>query len=102
MQLIQLLLPLYDNPGQAFDSAIYLQVRDELITGFGGVTAYTRAPASGMWQQGEGAAVRDDLIIYEVMADALDEAWWRDYRVSLEQRFRQESVVIRSHEIRML
>ena len=101
MQLIQLLLPLYDNQGQAFDGAMYQQVRDELIAGFGGVTAYTRAPASGMWQQGEGA-VRDDLIIYEVMTEALDQAWWRNYRVSLEQRFLQESLVIRAHEIRML
>ena len=50
MYLIQILLPLYRNDGQALPRALFRQVRDELIERFGGLTAYTRAPASGYWQ----------------------------------------------------
>lgn len=103
MHLIQILLPLYDNDGARLPGALFMQVRDELVDRFGGMTAYTRAPASGLWQEDEGQApVRDDLVIYEVMADTLDAAWWRNYRVQLEMRFKQEKLVMRAHDIRML
>ena len=50
MYLVQLLLPLYDNDGQAFDASEYVRLRAELADRFGGVTAYTRAPARGVWR----------------------------------------------------
>jgi hypothetical protein len=31
---------------------------------------------------------RDDIVIYEVMADSLDRPWWANYRQGLERRFR--------------
>jgi hypothetical protein len=102
MHLIQLLLPLYDNDGAQLSNALFMQVRDELVGRFGGITAYTRAPASGLWQESESATVRDDLVIYEVMAEAVDAGWWQDYRRQLETRFRQEKLVVRAHQIRML
>jgi hypothetical protein len=102
MYLAQLLLPLYDNTGTRLPKAAYLQVRNELIERFGGLTAYTQAPVSGLWQDSEEGAVRDDLVIYEVMAKDIDPAWWSQYRATLEKRFRQQQLVIRSHEIRIL
>ena len=36
------------------------------------------------------------------MTDALDEGWWRAYRGELERRFRQDVVVIRAQETRLL
>jgi hypothetical protein len=69
---------------------------------FGGLTAYARAPATGLWEEQPGRTTRDDVVVYEVMADTLDEAWWAGYRKSLEARFRQEEVVVRAHEIRRL
>lgn len=36
------------------------------------------------------------------LADAIDEAWWRNYRWTLEQQFRQESILIRAQAIRLL
>ena len=33
--------------------------------------------------------------MFEVMMDELDRAWWQGYRERLEQRFRQDEVVIR-------
>lgn len=102
MHLIHLLLPLYDNNHQALPKALFAEVRDELMAQFGGLTAHTRAPVSGLWQEENSHAVRDELIIYEVMASDIDRDWWQDYRASLEARFRQEQVLIRAHLIDML
>ncbi|CAN5455262.1 hypothetical protein BH11PSE11_BH11PSE11_03070 [soil metagenome] len=102
MQLIQILLPLYDKQGKAFAKTRYGAIRDELIARFGGMTSYARAPASGMWKEDDGSAVRDDIVIFEVMAEALDSSWWRQYRASLEVQFQQDVIVIRAHEITTL
>jgi hypothetical protein len=42
--LIQILLPLSDNEGQAFSGVEYEGVRSELTKQFGGLTAFTRGP----------------------------------------------------------
>lgn len=102
MYLVQLLLPLYDNAEARFPQALFAQVSEELVNQFGGMTAYTRAPASGMWQEEGCTPVHDDLVIYEVMTEQPDIEWWRSYRAKLEQRFRQEQLVVRMHEIRLL
>jgi flavin-binding protein dodecin len=101
VQLIQILLPLYDNAGAALSRALFGQVREELTEAFGGLTAFTRAPAEGHWRD-EGETTRDDIVVFEVMAQHLDEGWWRTYRSKLEQRFRQDVVVIRAQETRLL
>lgn len=102
MHLIQLLLPLYDNQGVRLPAALHGATRDELVGRFGGLTAYARAPVDGLWQQDDRHTVRDELVIYEVMSDTLDAQWWHGYRQTLEQRFRQDQLVIRAQEIRML
>lgn len=102
MHLIEILLPLADNEGKAFDSGQHAQVRDELVEHFGGVTAFTRSPAEGLWKEGGGAPDRDDIVILEVMADWLDRGWWRHYRTELEQRFRQDEIVVRAREVELL
>jgi hypothetical protein len=66
------------------------------------VTAYTRAPAAGLWTPQPGHTTRDDIVVYEVMAHALDRAWWAAYRTALEQRFAQAELVIRAHAIERL
>ena len=50
MHLIQILLPLNDNEGAPFDPDLYRDVREELSSRFGGLTAFTRAPAEGHWE----------------------------------------------------
>jgi hypothetical protein len=94
--LIQLLLPQYDNSDRPFDAALFAEVRHELIEQFGGVTAYTRAPASGAWTEDDGSVARDDIFIYEVMTDAVDREWWAGYRDLLQARFRQDEMVVRA------
>ena len=96
MYLVQILLPLYDANGTVFPRLHYEDVVRELTARFGGVTAYTRAPATGLWEEETGRTVRDDVVVYEVMADTLDRAWWADCRVRLEARFAQDEIVLRS------
>ena len=102
MHLIQLFLPLYDNQGQAFPHALYDAVRAELAEAFGGVTAYTRAPATGLWEDDAGRVQRDEVVLFEVMVDAIDRGWWRAYRHGLEQRLRQDEVLVRATRVERL
>ncbi len=104
MHLVQILLPLYDPAAQAFPQPMFRTVREELMERFGGLTAYTRAPAKGLWKEDDEAPVaKDDIVVYEVMADEpLDRAWWSGYRKSLEQRFEQAALVIRAQRIELL
>ena len=102
MHLIQILLPTHDNDREPFTRDDYRSVRQELTERFGGLTVYTRAPAEGLWRLDDNNTSRDDIVIFEVMASELDPAWWRDYRHDLEKRFRQEVIVIRSQQTRLL
>jgi hypothetical protein len=102
MYLIQLLLPLYDNDRQALPKSLFRTVSDELIERFGGLTTYSRTPASGYWLEDGDNTVHDESVVYEVMADELDREWWGGYRAELEQRFRQETLVVRAHALTLL
>jgi hypothetical protein len=101
MHLIQILIPTYDNEGKVFPHDIFGAIRNELVARFSGLTAYTRSPAEGIWTSGNQTA-RDEIVVFEVMVQELDENWWSQYRHELEGRLRQESVVIRTHPIRLL
>jgi hypothetical protein len=101
MYLIPILLPLFDNDGAHFEAALYTQVRNELSDRFGGLTAYSRAPAEGRWHD-QGITTHDDIIVMEVMTDGVDTEWWRAYRKSLEARFRQSVIVVRAQMVSLL
>ena len=94
--LIQILLPLYDNDGRRFGEGPFTQTRGELLEQFGGLTAHQRAPAKGLWKTDEGEVARDDVAVFEIMAQDLDRPWWDAYRRQLERRFRQDTIVIRA------
>ena len=102
MHLIQLLLPLFDKRGRAQSPLLFRDVERELTDRFGGITAYTRAPAQGKWTSEDGAVERDEIVVCEVMADDLDRAWWADYRATLARRFDQDELVVRSMVIETL
>jgi hypothetical protein len=100
--LVELLLPLGDAEGRRFPRALYDRTAAELTQRFGGLTAHVRAPAAGIWEPRPGQTERDDIVIYEVMVDALDAEWWAAYRRELEARFAQDELVIRAQEIQRL
>jgi hypothetical protein len=84
MYLIQILLPVYDNEGNKFEAEQYTEVRLELTKAFGGSTAYSRAPAEGLWHDA-GTVKKDDR-----------------YRRELAERFKQEVLVVRAHKLEAL
>ncbi|WP_309890481.1 hypothetical protein [Archangium sp.] len=102
MHIVQFLLPLRDNARQPFPRADFDKVRTELTDRFGGVTAFLQSPALGIWKEEEGETMRDEMVLYEVMVESLDQAWWSGYRSELERRFRQERVVVRALGAQML
>ncbi len=71
-------------------------MRAELTERFGGVTAYTRSPATGLWKRDDEAIERDQVIMVEVVVEDFDRQWWAAYRAQLETRFGQEEVHARA------
>lgn len=102
MYLIQLLLPLYGSHHQAFPGHLFREVGDTLVARFGGLTAFTRAPATGLWQEDGVHTERDEVVVYEVMVETLDRTWWAGYRRTLETRFEQDELVVRAWPIEQL
>ncbi len=68
-------------------------MREVLRAQFGGLTAFTRAPAEGLWRSGSEKTSRDDIVVLEVMAEGIDRDWWRAYKRELKARFRQREIV---------
>ena len=101
MHLVQILLPVTVD-GEPVPRDHFREVTRELTDRFGGITAWSRAPAAGLWKPEPDRTERDDLVVYEVMVEALDEGWWAEYRRGLEQRFDQDELVVRAQEIRRL
>lgn len=102
MHLVELFLPLRDNTGRPFPKALFDAVRAELADVHGGVTAFTRAPATGLWEDEAGEVQRDEVVLFEVMVEQLDHGWWRAYRTRLEGRFRQDEVLVRATSVERL
>lgn len=100
MHLVQILLPLFDNDGVRLPETEFGRVREELTDRFGGLTAFTRAPAEGLWRQ-EGETARDDIVVLEVMTEHVEARWWAAYRRDLERRFRQDTIVVRAQSVRL-
>jgi hypothetical protein len=94
--LIQILLPIHARDGTAMPGDMFARVRSELTERFGGVTAYSRSPATGLWKKDDEAIERDQVIMVEVVVDVFDRDWWAGYREQLETRFGQEEVHARA------
>jgi hypothetical protein len=91
MFLIQMLLPTHDPAAEGVAAGKLRQTRTEIVSHFGGVTAYVRSPAAGAWTSPEGNVEEDDVIMIEILADTFDREWWRHYVETLKQRFSQEA-----------
>jgi hypothetical protein len=102
MHLVQLLLPIQDAVGRAYPRSHFSELSTRLSARFGGMTAYTRAPATGLWEASTGETVLDQVVVYEVMVELVDPNWWAELRRELEARFGQREVVVRTFEIRRL
>ena len=95
MRVIEIFLPLNYGDGEPVPAAIFELFKQELAEKFGGVTAYSRSPADGLWRD-RGSIERDTIVVFEVMAEKLDKGWWRELRRRLEALFRQTEILIRT------
>lgn len=101
MHVVEIFLPLTDNEGQPFAGALFHQERVTLTAKFDGVTVYSRSPAAGFWKDDQ-TIVKDDIVIFEVVAATIDAQWWASYRAHLELTFCQEVVLIRVFDVRVI
>ncbi len=101
MHLIQVLLPVRDNAGQAYAESLFQTINATLVGAFGGVTAFSRSPAKGTWVNAEREKL-DDVIVVEVMAKTLDRRWWQAFRERLETEMMQTEIVVRTYAIERL
>jgi hypothetical protein len=102
MYLIEIFLPLNTNDGTPQPVEIFRRVREQLADQFGLVTAFTRNPAKGISLQEGNERVEDDIIVYEVMVEAVDRFWWQSYKRDLEERFHQEEILIRATAVSLI
>ena len=100
--LVQLLLPLADNAGRPFPDTILEGVKETLANRFGGVTAFERSPAQGIWAPDPARKQHDQVVTIEVMVDTVDNTWWKDFRERLERELNQEQIVVRAFPIHAL
>jgi hypothetical protein len=91
--LVQILLPTQMRDRTPVAPEQFARVRVELTERFGGVTAYSRSPATGLWKRDDDEAIeRDQVIMVEVVVEVFDREWWAVYREQLETRFGQDEV----------
>jgi hypothetical protein len=101
MQIIELFLPLDTGSGVAVEVEVIEGIVKGLADRFGGATAFTREPASGLWKR-ETTIERDRIIVVEVVVDQIDEEWWFSYRKRLEKVLEQERVMVRVTACRLI
>jgi hypothetical protein len=101
MHLIEIFLPLSDEKRRPFPEDVFRKVQDRLVEQFGGVTAFTRSPAEGLWQAGD-RKVSDDIVVIEVMADQLDRSWWGRFKGDMQRDFDQSEILILASQVEKL
>jgi hypothetical protein len=102
MHLVEIFLPLNRRDGTPQPGERFAELRRELIARFGGLTAFSRAPAEGLWADEGDRVERDRIVIFEVMAEEIDRRWWSALRERLERDLDQEEVLIRASAIERL
>ena len=97
--LMQLVLPTHNNAGEAFADQIWEDLKTRLVDKFGGVTAFRRSPAQGVWSPTPDRRASEDVFMVEVMTDALDVAWWAALQQEFEASLDQEHIIIRAIQV---
>jgi hypothetical protein len=99
--LVEILLPIAYNDGAPIPGSVLEEIRGDLVDRFGGLTAFTRNPAEGIWMSGD-VAHRDDVVVLEIMVEDMDRRWWKAWRSRAEELLRQDEIVVRARPIERL
>jgi hypothetical protein len=96
----ELLIPLFDNEGQAFEPGKILSVHNKLLERFSGCRMEPLSPHVGSWQEA-GIIYHDQLLMYTVDAPrenaSLD--WFQEYKENLKKEFRQVEIYLAVSEV---
>lgn len=76
MHLIQIFFSVFNPQKLLFPSHFYKKLSKNLTEKLGGLTSYFRSPAEGLWKEDGNKTVKDDIIIYEIVVETVDIAWW--------------------------
>jgi hypothetical protein len=98
----EILLPRQFNDGTPVPASLYLQTKDELVQRFGGAT-FHETPVTGYWVS-DNIEYRDSLVRVTVAGDATaeNEAFMRQLKETLKQRFRQLEIWVVEYQVRIL
>ena len=94
-KLFQIFLPLYNVEGEAFSKDLFDDFSKQFSEQFGGITAFSRSPVTGIWKKDGNDSEKDTLIIYEVIADHYDKQYWSATKSVLKHKFSQDEILIR-------
>ncbi|RLP22749.1 hypothetical protein [Mesorhizobium sp. YM1C-6-2] len=94
MYLVEVFVPLDRGDGSPVHHHEIRALVRRLADRFGGATAFSRAPAQGLWKESDGIS-QDRIVIAEVMVDTLDRSWWTAFKEELERDLQQEQIVVR-------
>jgi hypothetical protein len=102
MVLIQLLLPITPADSSPGAHTPLAETAGELGQFFGGLTAYVRSPAKGLWTSPSGRMDEDEVVMIEVVTGHFDRPWWKQYSAMLARRFGQDAIHVRALPIELL
>ena len=98
----EILLPRTFNDGTAVPARLFLDTKDELVQQFGGATFHEEA-VTGYWLH-ESVEYKDVMVRVTVASRAApqNEAFIRQYKEVLKQRFNQKEIWIVEYRIRII
>ena len=102
MVLIQVLLPVVGSKKAPEGDPRLITTARELGEAFGGLTAYMRSPAKGLWTSPAGRTEEDEVVMVEVVTERFDQTWWKQYAARLAERFGQDVIHVRALPIELL
>jgi len=98
----EILLPLKYNDGTPVEPEKFQETRRELVEQFGALTMGAPSVA-GLWVSG-GREYRDELLrfVIDTEATTATDAFFRDFKERLKDRFRQIEIWMTAYPLRLL
>lgn len=93
-------IPLTSKDGTRFSPQLIQGIKESLIDRFGGLTE-TSFESKGHWKMGP-ITVRDDIRIWRVLDEAPSSEFLAQFQKRLEERLRQEKILIVKRSVQIL
>ncbi len=105
-QRYDIFLPLRYNDGREIENEKFLQLQDELIERFGGVTSIKQTnPLQGIWQY-QSQRYTDEIIVVTILdfgyPQSQSEAFFVEFKEELKRRFEQLDILILAQTVTVI